>query len=129
MGTGRLLPTLLAHATRVGFNMKTVNAIILSGTCCNPSLASVDEKIQTRIKEIAKMGEIPVNISVVTISAAALGGIVGVSKDVDTTIRGLIADKGMSVLPVVLFNGSVIFYGGLAAATLIEEKLKECAYG
>jgi len=87
------------------------------------------EKIQTRIKEIAEKGEIQVNISVVTISAAAFGGVVGVSKDVDTTIRGLIADKGMSVLPVVLFDGNIAFYGGLASATLIEGKLKECAYG
>jgi len=109
--------------------MNTVNIIILSGSCCNPSLASVDDKIQTRINELAKNGKIQVNISVVTISAAAFGGVVGVSKDVDTTIRGLIADKGMSVLPVVLFDGDIAFYGGLASATLIEEKLKECAYG
>jgi len=109
--------------------VKTVNAIILSGTCCNPSLASVDEKIQTRIKEVAEKGEMQVNISVVTISAAAFGGIVGVSKDVDAIIRGLIADKGMSVLPVVLFDGSIAFYGGLASAALIETKLKGCAYG
>ena len=106
--------------------MKTVNAVILSGTCCNPSLASVDEKIQTRIKDVADKGEIQVNISIVTISAAAFGGIVGVSKDVDTTIRGLIADKGMSVLPVVLFDSNIAFYGGLASAVLIEEKLKGC---
>ena len=104
--------------------MKTVNVIILSGSCCNPSLASVDDKIQTRIKELAEKSGLQTNISVVTISAAAFGGVIGVSKDVDTSIRSLIADKGMSVLPVVLFNGEIAFYGGLASAALIEEKLK-----
>jgi len=107
-------------------NIKAINVIILSGTCCNPSLASVDEKIQTQIKEIAKKGEIQVNISIITISAAAFGGIAGVSRGVDTFIRSLISDKGMSILPVVLFDGKVAFYGGLASVTLIEEKLKGC---
>ena len=105
--------------------MKTVNVVILSGSCCNPTLANVDEKIQVRIKELAEKREWSVNTAVVTISAAAVGGVVGVSKEVDQSIRHLIADKGMSVLPVVLFNGNIAFYGGLASATLIDEKLKE----
>jgi len=105
--------------------LKTVNVVILSGSCCNPTLANVDEKIQVRIKELAEKREWSVNTAVVTISAAAVGGVVGVSKEVDQSIRHLIADKGMSVLPVVLFNGNIAFYGGLASATLIDEKLKE----
>jgi len=108
--------------------LKTVNVIILSGSCCSPNLASVDDKIQVRIKELAEKSELSVNTAVVTISAAAIGGVVGVSKEVDQSIRHLIADKGMSVLPVVLFNGNIAFYGGLASATLIEEKLKEYAH-
>jgi len=93
-----------------------------------PSLVIVDEKIQARIKELAEECGLQVNISLVTISTAAFGGIVGVSKEVDAFIRGLITDKGMSVLPIVIFNGEVAFYGGLASSTLIKEKLKECAY-
>ena len=81
-----------------------------------------------RIKELAEKNELRANLAVVTISAAAVGSVVGVSKEVDQSIRGLISDKGMSVLPVVLFNGSIAFYGGLASAVLIEEKLKEYAY-
>jgi hypothetical protein len=107
--------------------LKAVNVVILSGSCCSPNLASVDEKIQVRIKELAEKSELKANIAVVTISAAAVGGVVGVSKEVDQSIRHLIADKGMSVLPVVLFNGNIAFYGGLASATLIDEKLKEYA--
>ena len=105
--------------------MKTVNVVILSGSCCNPRLASIDEKIRARIKELAIKSEMQANISVVTISAAAFGGVIGVSKEVDTSIRSLIANKGMSVLPVVLFDGNIAFYGGLASAALIEQKLKE----
>ena len=106
--------------------MKAVNVVILSGACCNPTLAGVDEKIQARVKEVATESEMQVNISIVTISAAAFGGIVGVTKEVDAFIRRLIADKGMSVLPVVIFDGNIAFYGGLASTTLIAEKLKEC---
>jgi len=108
--------------------LKTVNVVILSGSCCNPTLASIDDKIQVRIKELAEKSELSVNIAVVTISAAAVGGVMGVSKEVDQSIRHLIADKGMSVLPVVLFNGNIAFYGGLASAVLIGEKLKEYAH-
>jgi len=103
--------------------MKTVHVVILSGSCCSLNLASIDEKIKVRIKELAEKSELEANIAVVTISAAAVGGVVGVSEEVDEAIRHLIADKGMSVLPVVLFNGNIAFYGGLASATLIEEKL------
>jgi len=109
--------------------VKKVNVVILSGSCCNPSLANVDDKIQTRVKELAEKSELEVNISVVSISAAAFGGVAGVSKEVDESIRRLIANKGMSVLPVVIFNGKVAFYGGLASAVLIEEKLRGCICG
>ena len=106
--------------------MKMINVVILSGSCCNPSLVSVDEKIQARIKELAEKIKAQVNISIVSISAAAFGGVIGLSKEVDNSIRSLISDKGMSVLPVIIFDGNVAFYGGLASAVLIEEKLKEC---
>ena len=105
--------------------MKTVHVIILSGSCCSPNLASLDGKVQTRIEEIAEKIQVQVNMSVVTISAAAFGGL-GLRKEVDGTIRKLIADKGISILPVVIFDGTIAFYGGLASATLIEEKLRGC---
>ena len=108
--------------------MKTINIVILSGSCCNPSLASVDGKIQARIEELAEKNKLKAYISVVTISAAAFGGVVGVSKEVDKSIRNLIADKGMSILPITLFNGNIAFYGGLASVALVDEKLKECTY-
>jgi len=109
-----------------GVSLKTVNAIILSGTCCNPNLANLDEKIQARINEVAEKIQAQVNISTIPISVAAFGGL-GLSKEVDTAIKNLIADKGMSVLPVVIFNGTIAFYGGLASAELVEEKLTNTA--
>ena len=102
--------------------MKGVNVIILSGSCCNPQLAALDEKVQTRVKEIADNKQLQANISVVPISSATFGSI-GVSKEVDKTVRELIATKGMSVLPIVFFDGSIAFYGGLASVKLIEEKM------
>lgn len=102
--------------------MKAVNVIILSGSCCNPQLVSLDEKIQTRIKEVADSTKIQININIVTISSAAFGGL-GLGKDVGDAVRTLMASKGMSVLPIVIFNSTIAFYGGLAAAELIEEKL------
>lgn len=105
--------------------MKTVNVIILSGSCCSPNLASLDGKVDARIKEVAEKFRVQVNIELVTISAAAVGGL-GLCKEVDGKIRSLISDKGISVLPVVLFNGIIAFYGGLASAALVEEKLGAC---
>jgi len=106
--------------------MKTTNVIILSGACCNPSFAFVDEKIQTRITKLAEKNGLQVSVSIVTISTAAFGGVAGVSKETDEFIRSLITDKGMSVLPVVIFDDNVAFYGGLASSDLIGEKLREC---
>ena len=108
--------------------MKAVNAVILSGSCCSPSLADLDGKVQARIKEIAEKIQVQVNIRIVTISAAAFGGL-GLSKAVDTEIRKLVADKGMSVLPIVIFGGTIAFHGGVASANLVEEKLRGCIYG
>ena len=102
--------------------MRAVNAVILSGACCNPGLAGLDEKIQARIKEIANKKQLQVNISVVPISAAAFGGL-GLGEKTDKAVRELVGGKGMSVLPVVIFDGAIAFYGGLASAGLIEEKL------
>ena len=106
--------------------MRIVNVVILSGSCCNPSLAGLDEKIQARVKGIAEEIQLQIRTSVVSISIAAFGG-TGLSKEVDKTIRELVAEKGMSVLPVVIFDDKIAFYGGLASAELIEKKLGECA--
>ena len=104
--------------------MKTVNAIILSGACCNPGLSGLDEKIQARINEVAAKIQVQSNISVIPISTAAFGGL-GLSKEIDETIRGLIAAKGMSILPVVILNGKIAFYGGLASSDMIENVMQE----
>jgi hypothetical protein len=104
--------------------LNVVNVTILSGACCNPSLAVLDEKVQNRINEVAGRNQLQVNISMVPISTAAFAG-TGVSKEVGQSIRALINDKGMSVLPTVIFNGSIAFYGGLASAAFIQEKLLE----
>ena len=104
--------------------MKTVNVTILSGACCNPGLAGPDEKIQAKIKEIADKKGLQVNIAVISISAAAFGGL-GLGADMAGAVRGLMANKGMAALPVVIFNDKIAFYGGLAAGAVIEEKLEE----
>jgi len=102
--------------------MKELNVIILSGSCCSPQFAALDEKVQTRIKEIAGIRNLKTNISIVSISSAAFGGI-GLSKDIDKEVRDLITTKGMSVLPITFFNGSIAFYGGLPSIEFIEEKM------
>ena len=102
--------------------MKTVNTIILSGACCNPQLGHLDERVKARISEISDKKQIQINISVISISSAAIGGL-GLDKEIDNQIKSLIAAKGMSVLPIVIFDGTIAFYGGLASAQIIEEKL------
>jgi len=102
--------------------MKTVNIIILSGACCNPQLAGLDEKVITRIKEIADKKQIQFDASIVSISSAAFGGL-NVGKEIGKTVRKLVTSKGMSVLPIIIFNNMIAFYGGLASVELIEEKL------
>ena len=110
----------------VAIRMKPINAVILSGTCCNPQLASLDEKIQTRLRELADKNKLEVNISIVSILSAATGGL-GLGKETGEAIQNLIASKGMSVLPLVVFNDTIAFYGGLASAQMIEEKLNIAA--
>lgn len=105
-----------------GGNVKAVNVVILSGSCCYPQLAKLDDKVQARIKEIADRKQLQLNIKVITISSAAFSGL-GLGKEIGDTVRRLMSSKGMSVLPVVIFNTEIAFYGGLASIGLIEEKL------
>ena len=106
--------------------MKTVYVILLSGACCNPGLAPLDEKIHKRIMTLADDNNIKVNLKTVTISAASAAGL-GLGRDADEAVRSLIIKNGLSVLPVIIFNGVTAFYGGLASAEIIAEKLKESA--
>jgi len=103
--------------------MKTINVIILSGACCNPKLTDLDNKIRERITEIAKNKNLQPSIKVLA-ATSSMGGL-GLGKEIDDAVLGLIKSRGMNVLPVVIINGKIAFYGGLASASLIEDKINE----
>jgi len=108
--------------------LKTIAIVILSGSCCNPSLASVDEKVKNRIEELATKKQLTIDIKVVSIASVAMGGL-GLGKDIGDAVRSLISEKGMSVLPIIIFDTTIAFYGGLASVELIEEKLDAAILG
>jgi hypothetical protein len=102
--------------------MDVLNVVILSGSCCNPILASTDSKVEERIREIAKEEKIDVKVKLIKISNIAFGGL-GMGKANSEAVRSLFSSKGISALPIVFFNNEIAFYGGIPSASVIREKM------
>ncbi|MBU4361589.1 hypothetical protein KJ813_02860 [bacterium] len=83
---------------------KKLNIIIISGTCCNPAMASLDKQARSAIEKTASETGISVEIKVIPATSAFFGGI---PKDV----RDKLLASGGAGLPVILINGKAVSYG------------------
>lgn len=104
--------------------MKELQIVIVSGSCCNPALAGVDDKVKARVQQVANEFNVPIDIRLITISSAAFGGL-GLGKQTGDAIKSLLSEKGLGILPIILFNGMIAFYGGVASAELVKQKMLE----
>lgn len=94
-----------------------MNVVILSFSCCNPSLKVMDEQYVSRVKEVLSKINVKADVEVVTATEARYGREVGdLSK-----FEPLFKKYGMEVLPALFINRELILYGGVPST----EKLFE----
>jgi protein-disulfide isomerase len=94
-----------------------MNITILTFSCCNPSLKTMDEQYVSRVKDVLGKINGDAKVEVVTATEARYGREVG---DFNK-LRSLFNKYGMDAMPALFINGELVLYGGLPSI----EKLSE----
>lgn len=105
-----------------------INIVIVTGSCCIPGMAILDEEAIRIVKRAVSEINAQANIKLLPVSKAMLGG---VPKDVYDKVLGEYRDSGRIGLPAIIINGKLASYGAsdyesvkneLARLNIIEEK-------
>jgi hypothetical protein len=83
-----------------------VGIVLVSGTCCNPSLAAADERARRVIEEAASQVGVKVQLEVMTMTSAYYSA----PRDVRRRLMGEFAGGGINV-PAILIGGKAVSYG------------------
>ena len=83
-----------------------VRIVLISGTCCNPSLEAADERSRRVIEEAAAEVGVEVRIEMMTMTSAYYSA----PKDVKKRPLGEFAGGGLS-MPAILIGGKAVSYG------------------
>lgn len=83
-----------------------VGIVLISGTCCNPSLAITDGKARRVIEEAAAQTGVEVRVEMMTMSSAYYSA----PNDVRRRLMGDFAGGSISV-PAILIGGKAVSYG------------------
>lgn len=93
-----------------GKNGSKVNIVIVTGSCCIPGMAALDEEaIKTVERAVAETG-VQTNIKLLAVTKAMFGG---VPKDIYNKLMGEYKSSGRIGLPAILINGKLITYGAI----------------
>jgi len=85
--------------------------VMVSGSCCDPSLARVEKDLEKRIREMVVELEIDAEISVVSLGSV-LAGDAPVAQDQATLLQALFQKYGARMAPTGLVGRRVLFAGG-----------------
>jgi hypothetical protein len=98
-----------------------VKVILISGTCCNPTLGSLDEKAKRIVEAAAKELGIAAEVETITMTSAYYAAPQEVR-------RKLMADfsSGRLAVPAVLIAGKAISYG-IPSAEAVKAALLEAS--
>jgi hypothetical protein len=83
-----------------------VGIVLISGTCCNPSMAAADERARRVIEDAASQVGVKVQIEVKTMTSAYYSA----PRDVKRRLMGEFAGGGINV-PAILIGGKAVSYG------------------
>lgn len=93
-----------------GKKESTINIVIVTGSCCIPGMAALDEEaIKTVQRAVAETG-VQTNIKLLPVTKAMFGG---VPKDVYNKVMGEYKSSGRIGLPAILINGKLVTYGAI----------------
>lgn len=82
--------------------------LLISGACCMPQLAGLDQQAQQIIHQALKETSISAQIRTVTISSVAQGG---VPAEIVKEIQDSIGPNNPLRLPALLINGKFVSFG------------------
>lgn len=85
-----------------------VGVLIVTGRCCIPGMAPLDERARTVVERAVAETGVTVNLQVMPATTAYFGG---VSKAVIGRLMGDFQQSGKVGLPAVLINGELISAG------------------
>ena len=92
----------------VVLNESKVNIVIVTGSCCIPGMAALDEEaIKTVERAVAEIG-VQTNIKLLPVTKAMFGG---VPKDLYNKMMGEHKSSGRIGLPAIIINGKLASYG------------------
>ncbi|MGE5380832.1 MAG: hypothetical protein ACM3NT_07155 [Methylocystaceae bacterium] len=104
--------------------MMDVPVIILSGACCNAAFASIDRRVETRLRQAAEEMGLNLVLKTITLTSAALGGL-GLGKQLGEQVHALLQSTGLGALPIIFINGKLAFHSGVPDLPSIRKALEE----
>lgn len=94
---------------------------ILTFSCCNPSLRSMDEQYVSKVKDVLSKIKVDANVEVVTATEARYGREVGdFSK-----LKPMFDKYGMDAMPALFINGELALYGGVPSVEKLTEVIEK----
>lgn len=95
---------------QLGFrrNKSEVGVVIISGSCCIPGMAPLDEKAKNVVEQAISESGVTARLRVIPASTAVFGG---VPRKLIAELMGMFNQSGRIGLPAVLVNGEVVSYG------------------
>jgi len=94
--------------------IKKPEIVMVSGSCCVPSLARTEKDLEKRIRETVAELEIDAEVNVVSLGAA-LAGDAPVAQEQTALIQALFQKYGARMAPAGLVGKRVLFAGGAPA--------------
>lgn len=106
---------------KTGKKDTTKNIVIITGSCCMPGMAALDEEAGRLVNQASSETDVPVRIKLLPVSKAMFGG---VPKDVYGKLMGEYNSTGRIGLPAVLIDGKLATYGVVDYESIKSQLLK-----
>lgn len=87
---------------------KSIGVIIISGSCCNPGMASLDDLAKAVVEQAIAKAKVNAVVKTITATSAYSGGI---PRDIVVKILARGSELGMNMFPAVMVDGEVVSHG------------------
>ncbi|MGD0451092.1 MAG: hypothetical protein ABSA79_08590 [Candidatus Bathyarchaeia archaeon] len=94
---------------------------ILSASCCNPSLAPLDQQYKVKIREVLAKAKIDAELELLTFTTA----IYSPKAEYLRKLQPLLNKYGMDVMPALFINRELVLYGGVPSIEKLTEVIQK----
>lgn len=113
--------------------LKPHSVSILSASCCDASAAPKEQALKRNVAEAMRRLKQQGSIHIETITGAQkglrnlAGELASDQRRLVETVTQLFQTEGLTVFPMLIVDGRVVYYGGVPSVDMIEEKLRSRA--